>query len=122
MFSPNTAIGALQISSSTPALNSNEEHALKEEMANDGDRTKLEDDDCYTTNLDSIPRREDDIRIDNQTQSADICPMQESSVKSKKVSKKGDRVSDITIALKEYTAMTKEGFSGKRGKASSNSD
>nr|POF23528.1 hypothetical protein CFP56_49205 [Quercus suber] len=48
--------------------------------------------------------------------------MQEPSVKCKKVSKKGDRVSDMTIALKEYIAMTKVRFSGKRGKASGSSD
>ena len=31
--------------------------------------------------------------------------------------KKGDRVSEMTVALKEYTAMTKDRFSGKDRKS-----
>ena len=34
------------------------------------------------------------------------------------MSKKMDRVSDISVALKEYSAMTREGFSIKRSKSS----
>ncbi|KAL0009003.1 hypothetical protein SO802_010505 [Lithocarpus litseifolius] len=122
LFAPSTGTGALQIFSNTPALDSDEERALEEEMANEANPTNLEDDDCYTPNLDSIPRREEDTTVDGQTQRANKHPMQEPSVKGKKVSKKGDRVSDMTTALKEYTAMTKERFSGKRGKASGGSD
>ncbi|KAK7820586.1 hypothetical protein CFP56_002781 [Quercus suber] len=48
LFAPSTTIGALQISSNTPALDSDEERALEEEMANEGDHTNLEDDDYYT--------------------------------------------------------------------------
>lgn len=48
--------------------------------------------------------------------------MQDVNGKGKKVSKKGDRVSDMTMALKEYTAMTKERISGKLGKSSSSSE
>ena len=48
--------------------------------------------------------------------------MQDASAKGKKVSKKADRVSDITVALKEYNAMTREKFSGKWGKLSDTSE
>ncbi|KAL0005310.1 hypothetical protein SO802_012871 [Lithocarpus litseifolius] len=40
--------------------------------------------------------------------------MQDASSKGKKVSKKADMVSDMIVALKEYTAMTRERFSGKQ--------
>ena len=48
--------------------------------------------------------------------------MQDASAKGKKVSKKADKVSDITVALKEYNAMTREKFSGKWGKLSDTSE
>ena len=48
--------------------------------------------------------------------------MQDASAKGKKVSEKADRVSDMTMALKEYTAMTREKFNGKRGKLSNTSE
>ena len=41
LFAPNVAISAFQISSNTPALDSDEEHALKEEIANESHRTPL---------------------------------------------------------------------------------
>ena len=44
--------------------------------------------------------------------------MQDASAEGKKVSKKVDRVSEIIVALKEYTAMTRERFCGKKGKSS----
>ena len=39
LFAPNTATGSLQISSNMPALDSDKEHALKEELANETRRT-----------------------------------------------------------------------------------
>ena len=48
--------------------------------------------------------------------------MQDASGKGKKASKKSDRVSEMTAALKEYNAMSKCRYSGKLGKASDSSD
>ena len=47
--------------------------------------------------------------------------MQEASAKGKKVAKKVDKVSEMIVALKEYTAMTRERFSGNRDKTSGTS-
>ncbi|KAF3965506.1 hypothetical protein CMV_010319 [Castanea mollissima] len=44
--------------------------------------------------------------------------MQEASAKSKKVAKKVDKISEMTVALKDYTAMMRERFSGNRVKSS----
>lgn len=75
LFAPSIATSALQISSNTPTLDNDEECALEEEMANEANPTNLEDDDGYTPNQDSIPCKEDDTTIDNQTQRADKYPM-----------------------------------------------
>ena len=48
--------------------------------------------------------------------------MQDASGKDKKASKKSDRVSEMTTALKEYNAMSERRYSGKLGKASGSSD
>ena len=48
--------------------------------------------------------------------------MQVASAKGKKVLKKADKVSEMTVALKEYTAMTRERYSGKKGKSNSTSE
>nr|POE72695.1 hypothetical protein CFP56_18694 [Quercus suber]POE72697.1 hypothetical protein CFP56_18696 [Quercus suber] len=64
-------------------------------------------------NLDNVHQTVEDVDNEHQTQRAEKRPMQNASVKSKKLSKKADRVSDMTVALKEYTAMTRERFSGK---------
>ena len=61
----------------------------------------------------------EEIEVPDQTQRARKRLIQDASAKGKKVSKKVDRVSDMTMALKEYTAMTREGFSSKRSKSSS---
>jgi len=53
LFAPSTATRNLQISSNTPTLNIDEEHALEEELANEGVPTHL-DDDYYSPNLDSV--------------------------------------------------------------------
>ena len=47
--------------------------------------------------------------------------MEDASAKGKKASKKADRVSEMTVALKEYTAMTRERYSGKKGKSNGTS-
>ena len=60
----------------------------------------------------------EETEVDDQTQAAGKRPMQDASAKGKKVSKKVDRVSEIIVALKEYTAMTRERFRGKKGKSS----
>ena len=48
--------------------------------------------------------------------------MEDASAKGKKASKKADRVSEMTVALKEYTAMTRERYSGKKGKSNGTSE
>ena len=48
--------------------------------------------------------------------------MQDASGKGKKASKKSDRVSEMTTALKKYNAMSERRYSGKLGKASDSSD
>ena len=48
--------------------------------------------------------------------------MQDSSGKGKKASKKSDRVSKMTAALKEYNAMSERRYSGKLGKTTSSFD
>nr|POE64180.1 hypothetical protein CFP56_68514 [Quercus suber] len=73
LFAPCTATRHLQISSNTPALTSDEERALEEELANDVAATHL-DDDCYTPNLESTPQFAEETRVDGQTQAADKRP------------------------------------------------
>ena len=121
MFAPSTANGHLQISLNTPALNSDEKHALEDELATDAAPIHL-DNDCYTPNLDSIPRTTKETDGVDQTQVAGKRPMQEASAKGKKVAKKVDKVSEMTVALKEYTVMTRERFNGNRGKSSGTSE
>ena len=116
MFAPSTANGHLQISLNTPALNSDEKHALEDELATDAAPIHL-DNDCYTPNLDSILWTTEGTDVVHQTQAAGKHSMQEASSKGKKVAKKVDKVSKMTVALKEYTAMTRERFSGNRGKS-----
>ena len=48
--------------------------------------------------------------------------MQDASAEGKKVSKKADRVSEMTMAQKEDTAMIRERFSSKKGKSSGTSE
>ena len=131
MFSPSTATRNLQISSNTPPLNSDEECALEEELANananaDADAnasapTDL-DDDCYTPNFDTFPQTVEDVEVEEVTRRAEKRPVQDSSGKSKKASKKANRVSGMTAVLKEYNAMSERSYSGKLGRASGSSD
>ncbi|XP_023923844.1 uncharacterized protein LOC112035250 [Quercus suber] len=120
LFASTTATGALQISSNTPAPDSNEERALKEALANDDHCTQVGHDDYYSPNLDEIPR--DESPFNDQTQHPDKRPIQDSSGKGKKPAKKVDRVSEMTTALQEYTAMTRERYSQRKGKAAGSSD
>ena len=58
LFTPSTTTGNLQISSNTPPLNSDEERALEEELANADVNASAPthlDDDCYTPNFDTFP-------------------------------------------------------------------
>ncbi|KAK9987205.1 hypothetical protein SO802_032156 [Lithocarpus litseifolius] len=68
-----------------------------------------------------IPRTTEETNVVNQTQAAGKRPLQEASAKSKKGVKKVNKVSDMTMALKEYTAMTKERFSSKKDKSTGTS-
>ena len=80
------------------------------------------DDDCYTPNLESIPQIVEDTEVEDQTQRAGKHTKQDASAKGKKVSKKVNRVNDMTVALKKYTVMKRERFSGKRDKSSGTSE
>ena len=117
LFALNTATGSLKISSNTPAPDSDEERVLEEELANEAreaHHTQLDDDDCYIPNMEGITQ--DDPTVDEQTQRKDKRPMEEPTTKGKKVAKKNDRASEMTIALQEYTALARERFSKKKGK------
>ena len=127
MFAPSTATGNLQISSNTPPLNNDEERALEEELANANANAHASapthlDDDCYTLNFESFTQTMEDDKVEKVTKRVGKRLMQDTSGKGKKVLKKGDRVSEMDVALKEYTAMMKDRFSGKLGKSISSSD
>ena len=131
MFSPSTATRNLQISSNTPPLNSDEECALEEELANVNANANADanasapthlDDDCYTPNFDTFPQTVEDAEVEEVTRRAEKRPVQDSSGKGKKASKKSNRVSEMTAALKEYNAMSERSYSGKLGRASGSSD
>ncbi|KAL0015494.1 hypothetical protein SO802_002563 [Lithocarpus litseifolius] len=117
----------IAISLNTPPLNSDEEHALKEELANANANANVSapthlDDDYYTPNFKSFPQGVEDAKVEEVTQQPGNRPMQDVSGKGKKVSKKSDRVSEMTVALKEYTTMTKDRFSGKLSRCSGSTD
>lgn len=120
LFAPNIATKALQISYNTLAPNSDEKHALGEEVAKDVCRTELSHNDCYSPSLEGIPRN--DSPCPNQMQCANKCPPQDSSGKGKKVSKKVNRASEMNVALQEYTVMTRERYSQRRGQAVGSSE
>ena len=71
--------------------------------------------------MDSIPRTTKETDGVDQTQVVGKRSMQEASAKGKKVAKKVDKVSEMIVALKEYTAMTRERFSDNRDKSSGTS-
>ena len=123
LFALNTAIGSLQISSNMLTLDSDEKRVLEEELANEAREayhTQLDDDDCYNPNMEGITQ--DDPTVDEQTQRKDKRPMEEPTTKGKKVAKKNDRASEMTIAVQEYTALARERFSKKKGKSYVSSD
>ena len=100
LFAPNTTIGNLQISSNTPPLNSDEERALEEVLANvNASALTYRDDDCYTPNFDSFSQTVKDAEVEEVTRRAEKRPVQDASGKVKKVSKKSNRVSEMTVAL-----------------------
>ncbi|XP_030936760.1 uncharacterized protein LOC115962032 [Quercus lobata] len=116
-------VNVIAISSNTPPLTSDEEHALKEELANANANAPTHlDDDCYTPNFESFSQTVEDAEVEEVTQRAGKRPVQDASGKGKMVSNKADRVSDMTVALKEYTVMTKERYRCKLGRSSGISD
>ena len=115
------------ININTPPLNNDEERALEEELANANANAHASapthlDDDCYTLNFESFTQTMEDDKVEKVTQRVGKRLMQDTSGKGKKVLKKGDRVSEMAVALKEYTAMMKDRFNGKLGKSNSSSD
>ena len=102
LFALSTATGNLQISSNTPPLNSDEERALEEELANANVNASAPthlDDDCYTPNFDSFSQTAKDAEVEEVTRRAEKCPVQDASGMGKKVLKKSNRVSEMTVAL-----------------------
>ncbi|KAK9996523.1 hypothetical protein SO802_021209 [Lithocarpus litseifolius] len=120
LLAPTITTSSLQISSNTPASDSEEEHALEEKLAIEVARTHLSNDNCYTPNMEGIS--EDDPPVIEQTQRVDKHPIQEASSKGKKVAKKRDSASEMTTALQEYTALAMERFSQGKGRVTSSSN
>ena len=58
---------------------------------------------------------QDDPLAMEQTQCADKRPIEELTGKGKKVAKKVDKASEMTVALQEYTALPRERFNKKMG-------
>nr|POE89240.1 hypothetical protein CFP56_70374 [Quercus suber] len=115
----------ITISSNTPPLNSDKEHALEEELANANANASAPthlDNDCYTPNFESFPQTGEDAEVEEVAQRAGKRLVQDASGKGKKASRKSDRVSEMIVALKKYTAMTKDGYSGKLGRSTGASD
>nr|POE86135.1 hypothetical protein CFP56_07242 [Quercus suber] len=114
---------AFIIFSNTPPLNTDEERALEEELANANASAPTHlDNDCYTPNFESFPQIVEDVEVEEVTQWAGKRLVQDASGKGKKVSRNSDRVNEMTVALKEYTAMMKDRHNGKLGKSNSSSN
>nr|POE55236.1 hypothetical protein CFP56_02234 [Quercus suber] len=94
------------------ALDSDKEHALKEELANEARRTQLGNNDCYNPNMEGISR--DNPPITEQTQHTDKHSIEEPTSKGKKVAKKVDRASKMTMALQSTLRWQGKGFPKKR--------
>ena len=77
-------------------------------------------DDEYNPDMEGITQ--DDPLAMEQTQCADKRPIEEPTGKGKKVAKKMDKASEMTIALQEYTVLAREWFNKKKGKSISSSD
>ena len=97
-----------------------EECALGEEIANEARCIQLGNDDYYNPDMESITQ--DDPLTTRQTQRVDKRPIEEPTGKGKKVAKKADKASKMTIALQEYTALAKEQFNKKMCKSMGSSD
>ncbi|KAK9988613.1 hypothetical protein SO802_028852 [Lithocarpus litseifolius] len=92
LFAPSTATGNLQISSNTPPLNSDEERALEEELANANANASAPthmDDDCYTPNFESFPQGVEDAEVEEVTQRAGKHPVQDARVRRSRRSQIG---------------------------------
>ncbi|XP_030923000.1 uncharacterized protein LOC115949873 [Quercus lobata] len=61
---------------------------------------------------------QNDPPVSEQTQRANKRPIKEPTTKGKKVAKKVDRASEMTMALQEYIVLARERFSNKKGKSS----
>ena len=72
-------------------------------------------DDCYNPDMEGITQ--DDPLDTEQTQHADKRPIEEPTGKGKKVAKKADKASEMTIAFQEYIALARERFNKKIGKS-----
>ena len=64
----------------------------------------------------------EDAEVEEVTQRVGKRHVQDASGKGKKVSNKANRVSDMTVVLKEYTLMTKERYRCKLSRSSSTFD
>ena len=80
----------------------------------------MDADDEYNIDMEGITQ--DDPLATEQTQCADKRPIEESTGKGKKVAKKKDKASEMTIALQEYTVLAREWFNKKKGKSIGSSD
>ena len=90
LFATSTATGNLQISSNTPPLNSDEERALEEELANANADANASapthlDDDCYTPNFDTFPQIVEDVEVEEVTRRAEKRPVQDANGKGKRL-------------------------------------
>ena len=99
---PSTTTRNLQISSNTPPLNSDEERALEEELANANVSASAPthlSNDCYTPNFDSFSQTVRDAEVEEVTRIVEKHLVQDTSGEGKKVSKKLNRVSEMIVAL-----------------------
>ena len=125
LFTPSIANENLQISSNTPPLNSDEERALEEELANvvaNASAPTHLDNNCYTPSFDTFPQTLEDAEFEEVNRREEKRPVQDASGKGKKASKKSNRVSEMTAALKEYNTMSERRYSGKLGRTTGSSD
>ena len=102
LFAPGTATGNLQISTNTPPLNSDEERVIEKELANANVNASAPahlDDDCYAPNFDSLSQTAKDAEVEEVTRIVERHLVQDASGKGKKVLKKSDRASEMTVAL-----------------------
>ena len=76
----------------------------------------------YTPNFESFPHTVEDDEVEEVTRRAKKHHVQEASDKGKKVPKKSDRVSEMTMALKEYTTMSEHRYNGKLSRTTGSSD